>query len=466
MTRPEKATEPSMDEILASIRRIISEEPPGGRAAAKPALQAVPPTPLPVIQPQPAGPQFAAGPFAAPAPSPAAAAATRAPPSFIDLAAIRRAEAPPQLPMPPEAATPAQAADEDNLDLVEEAPAATQPIEPQLSPIAARPGLGGDRPRHLPPRAEAAAPPAAALLPAANFAAPPQPRPLPFPFGPKPPKARPAAAEQLPTVEASDELTEAFEPPVVPVAIPAVETTVAERPSDESQGSRLIAQLRGTKLPEVPATALAAPAVSGADSLLAALRAAPNPVEPAPDVAHAAPAEVEMPARVAVTPEPEPEIAAPVAVDMAVAEEVPEVAEAEAPAVVLAAPVEVVPAAEAIVVAEVVDAARVQAAAPVTEPPAAVVDAATPSHGTEAAPVVAAVAGAAMLGSAMVAAKPAAESEILPPAPISVKTLEDTVAELLKPMLRQWLDDNMPRIMEKALKEELAPAPKSNGVSH
>jgi cell pole-organizing protein PopZ len=37
-----------------------------------------------------------------------------------------------------------------------------------------------------------------------------------------------------------------------------------------------------------------------------------------------------------------------------------------------------------------------------------------------------------------------------------VQTLEDTVARLLRPLLRQWLDDNMPRIVEKAFKEELA----------
>jgi cell pole-organizing protein PopZ len=34
--------------------------------------------------------------------------------------------------------------------------------------------------------------------------------------------------------------------------------------------------------------------------------------------------------------------------------------------------------------------------------------------------------------------------------------LDDTVAELLRPMLRQWLADNMPRIVEKALRIELA----------
>ena len=50
-----------------------------------------------------------------------------------------------------------------------------------------------------------------------------------------------------------------------------------------------------------------------------------------------------------------------------------------------------------------------------------------------------------------------------------VQTLEDTVARLLRPMLRQWLDDNMPRIVEKAFKEELAaqvPAPHHPAPHH
>ena len=42
--------------------------------------------------------------------------------------------------------------------------------------------------------------------------------------------------------------------------------------------------------------------------------------------------------------------------------------------------------------------------------------------------------------------------------PISTSTLDDTAAELLRPMLRQWLDDNMPRIVERALRIELTDA--------
>lgn len=37
-----------------------------------------------------------------------------------------------------------------------------------------------------------------------------------------------------------------------------------------------------------------------------------------------------------------------------------------------------------------------------------------------------------------------------------VQTLEDTVAELLRPLLREWLAENMPRIVEKALRIEMA----------
>jgi cell pole-organizing protein PopZ len=36
------------------------------------------------------------------------------------------------------------------------------------------------------------------------------------------------------------------------------------------------------------------------------------------------------------------------------------------------------------------------------------------------------------------------------------RTLEDAVADLLRPMLRQWLDSNMPGIIEKALRSELS----------
>ena len=38
----------------------------------------------------------------------------------------------------------------------------------------------------------------------------------------------------------------------------------------------------------------------------------------------------------------------------------------------------------------------------------------------------------------------------------SERTMEDTVAELLRPMLKSWLAENMPKIVEKALRKEIA----------
>lgn len=56
-------------------------------------------------------------------------------------------------------------------------------------------------------------------------------------------------------------------------------------------------------------------------------------------------------------------------------------------------------------------------------------------------------------------ARPAASDQ-----PGPARTLEDTVAEMLRPMLREWLDTNMPRIVEKAIRVEIAnKAPTKNG---
>ncbi|MBE3108918.1 MAG: DUF2497 domain-containing protein, partial [Acidobacteria bacterium] len=41
------------------------------------------------------------------------------------------------------------------------------------------------------------------------------------------------------------------------------------------------------------------------------------------------------------------------------------------------------------------------------------------------------------------------------PAYAASKTLEDSVKEMLRPMLRQWLDENMSRVLTAALREEL-----------
>lgn len=80
-----------------------------------------------------------------------------------------------------------------------------------------------------------------------------------------------------------------------------------------------------------------------------------------------------------------------------------------------------------------------------------------------------------LLGERNRAAKVQAGSELVPTVgatslgqlasgqPGGLRTLEDTVVELLRPMLRQWLDDNMPRMVEKALRIELAQSIKPTG---
>jgi cell pole-organizing protein PopZ len=37
----------------------------------------------------------------------------------------------------------------------------------------------------------------------------------------------------------------------------------------------------------------------------------------------------------------------------------------------------------------------------------------------------------------------------------NARTLEDLVAEMLKPMLREWLDDNLPTLVERIVQEEI-----------
>jgi cell pole-organizing protein PopZ len=57
-----------------------------------------------------------------------------------------------------------------------------------------------------------------------------------------------------------------------------------------------------------------------------------------------------------------------------------------------------------------------------------------------------------------VAQPPAFEPPLTPPASVGGKTLEDSVKELLRPMLQEWLDKNMPRLVEAAMREHVAAA--------
>ena len=104
MTQPAKLQEPSMEEILASIRRIIADD------EAKPATAEKPSSPAP-----PAKPEKAAAP--APAPAPKAPVMNDIPPSTIPAAqpAAAKKAPPPVAPAPPPAA-PAASNSQDDID--------------------------------------------------------------------------------------------------------------------------------------------------------------------------------------------------------------------------------------------------------------------------------------------------------------------------------------------------------------
>src|SRR3954471_3798616 len=71
MSQPAKAQEPSMEEILASIRRIIADDDTAKPAAAKPAPPPAAPAPRPAAMPprHPLPPAPAARPAVAPQPT-------------------------------------------------------------------------------------------------------------------------------------------------------------------------------------------------------------------------------------------------------------------------------------------------------------------------------------------------------------------------------------------------------------
>ena len=101
MNQPAKSHEPSMEEILASIRRIIADDD------VKPEEAAAPAAPTPAAAPQPkAPPPVAAAPKPAAAPPPKPAAPAPAP----------VAKAPEPKPAPPPAAAPGASNGQDDID--------------------------------------------------------------------------------------------------------------------------------------------------------------------------------------------------------------------------------------------------------------------------------------------------------------------------------------------------------------
>ena len=138
MTQPAKVQEPSMEEILASIRRIIADDeakPAAAAAPSKPAMKDIPPSAIPAAQ---AAVAKAAAPAPKPAPAPPApppaAAASNSQDDIDAMLASLDADAPVEEESPPQAeADVLELTDEITLPEPAPAPAAASfsKIEPQ-----------------------------------------------------------------------------------------------------------------------------------------------------------------------------------------------------------------------------------------------------------------------------------------------------------------------------------------------
>jgi len=176
MTQPAKTQEPSMEEILASIRRIISDD------EAKPAPAPPPASAKPVpVEPAPAkvpAARAAATPLPTPAPTPAAAPAGKVDQAEID-ALMASFDG-------PASAKPAMTDDVDDSDVFElteqmvmpEMPASTfHKIEPEddlefAESAAAQPAQRPAPAASVPPSREQPAPPASPILSTTTISAP------------------------------------------------------------------------------------------------------------------------------------------------------------------------------------------------------------------------------------------------------------------------------------------------------
>ncbi len=427
MQKVDRAGEPTMEEILASIRQIIAEEPANGRPLI--------PTPSPSL---PAATPSASG-------SVGQAAAAPVTPSVA---------APNSAAKPVEASRPAQAfTTGPALGSAGESAKST----PANSPIAALGRLGGDLPFPLRPLGEArpnatTTPAAASAKPTATASAPGgdglAQRTMPASdFGMFVPRRLEEALAQGDRGDQSVGKPFVAEPrqaaPSAGVPAPGPTQVPAASPTSGQPASRLAADIaalapKPLKQPGdvLPPTGGPSPVASGAPGP-GGLNGTPAPK---PSAAPAAPEFA------VVRPAPQP-VTPPVAAT-------PAPSQPPAPAPVAAEPVKPV-ASEA---AKPIAAAKPAAAAPAAVPSAPVPAPTAASAAAVASKAVVTLAGVAEAMKAAPAGGPAtpAATDLTPVKDAPVKTLEDAVVDLLRPMLRNWLDENMPRIVEKALRIEVA----------
>lgn len=470
MTRLDATSEPSMEDILASIRKIIAEDPPGSRPALTPS-----PSPL---QPQNAAPQQAArtaerDPFAAfarrnndststPSPSyapspepylktsPQKPAASEfgnepffAPRSPASSSSIEQAPSAPSRIEPsfgPRASAPAPAA-----DVAEEpaSPAVDVSVDAQLSDLLGETASVAIQPASVSPAPMAASPaPRFGDRMAGRVAPAPSPEsradtamPLVSSATSAPQDARPGfTVSRDGFVAAPDDKASPAEPdpfdfdlgPSPFLAKPeATAATAAPAPAPAPTGNSLTARMSASSLQRISAPSVAA-TVADASNIQVESEpekvpetgaASPEPFAPvAPVAGMAAPSVAATLAPTSFEPTPAAEpvgrfIPANAAVEASKTVD-RDVLEVVAPKLSAAdsAPIEVV---------------RVAAEVDAQEP--------TPSMSPS---------------SSTAIAVHHAEGHM--------RTMEETVAELLRPMLKSWLAENMPRIVERALRRELA----------
>ena len=396
MPNVEKAVEPSMEDILASIRKIIAEEPLGSRTAAL----ASPTIPLPSATPLPSPMAFAPALGAqrplAPMP-PMNAPAVAAPP-----VSAPPASAPTVSPRPVEAR--AHKFEDDLSDLLETEPAAdpTRLAPPLAQEVAAKPtwkfartpsGAGDgsyQAPAHVPaapkhaPDAGLPVPSAPAAEQPAPVAAQASPVPAATPAGTAPSSALKDLGAVIPGLLGAPRRSSG------PAAAPAFDASALHLPTPAAP---LVASAPAVKpMPDAPPPKASAAKPSPAEATLAKAFEAATPLAPVSAI---------LPPAQSTTPEKPREAARPAA------------------------------AAEARAALDGIPGLLANGAAPQARP--------ISLAPTQSRPTAAATAAVAAI--------------VAPGAPAATRTLEDAVAEMLRPMLRDWLDANMPRIVGKAIKD-------------
>ncbi len=466
MSQAEKVSEPSMDEILASIRKIIAEEPAGTKSPAAGVS-------IPEPKRGPPAPAFHANPVQ---PQPATTAAPKSPvsagaPPVSSSASVVPTPASPRPTELPRASKEDQNAlnhlllEEDLADLVDPSPLPAAPASGAAPALQSRPGPA--------PMSGAVGVPLNGLsttgLPAAAAAEKPGwrfPRPAPRPD---------AGLQRPPLVPAA--VAEAIMPTPRP---PAATTPPVDRSDDAASLARsLAARVAVQAPPPAPQSAPAPSEVSLTAAKEAAIKAAARDAASkaaasALDAMAAGRAVAGPAAPVKADVTSAPVVSAPVVSAQQVVEAAVPVAEThadvgtfDAPVLDAAAKSVVEPVIEAPLIATKPEAPREVAVVVADAPVVATKDAGKgPIENSPAAtaePVVAAASEPAIASGPAIGVAGLASGPSAPAAAPAARTMEDTVAELLRPMLREWLDNNMPRIVEKAMRVEMASIVKPAG---